>query len=170
MIGLSACLLVAFILGSKAWILLVVLGISFCIIGARRIIDARSAPNWPQVPAVVLESKIKQHIEPEKYSPLVYFYPEVKLKYKAGSNEYETSTYGLVQGDYQSLEKTDVEKIATRYRSGEVVQVYVSPSNPARAVLIPSMSDYHSSSSWALVVGGFILAGLAVSVGVINAL
>ena len=169
-VGLSAFLLVAFLLGSKAWVPLVILGIALCAIGARRIIDARSAHNWPQVPAVVLESKVKQHIEPEKYSPLVYFYPEVMLKYQADSNKYETSTYGLVKGDYRSLEKADAEEIAARYRSGEVVQVYVSPSNPARSVLIPGMSGYHSSSSWALVVGGIILASLAISAGVAIAL
>ena len=169
-VGLSAFILAAFSLGSKAWVLLVVPGVGLCFIGARRIVDARSAPSWPQVPAVVLESKVKQHIEPEKYSPLVYFYPEVMLKYQAGSGEHETSTYGLIKGDYRSLEKSDIEKIAARYLSGQVVQVYVSPSNPARAVLIPGMSAYYSSSSWALVVGGIIVAGLAASVGVINAL
>jgi hypothetical protein len=168
--GISLLVLLAATLGPGAWLVLVAVGLVISIRGGKRILEVRAARMWPSVEATVVEVGTGRHVEPARYSPFVYFYPEIKLAYEVGGEGFEVVTYGLVKGDFRSLEERDAERLAQEYQVGDRVRLYVSPADSARAVLLPRMSSYQASSSWALMVSGVIVVGLAIGVGFLNAL
>jgi hypothetical protein len=151
-------------------LILIIFSLAIFITGIKRILIARAAQQWPQVEAKIIECNIQQHIEPQKYSRLIYHYPELVVRYKYKDTEYQVNTYSLVRKDFRSLNRGKVEKTMENYQVGNVIHVYVSPENPEHSAIIPRMSKYQQSSCWGLIGSGILVTLLAIGAGVMGAL
>ena len=151
-------------LGLVAWLIfaLVVFGCVVFSVGAKKILKSRSAINWPQVDAVVTGCSVGQYIEPHKGYMLTYYYPEIHVNFFYDGSDRVAETYGLVKGDFSSLNKEDAEKILKEYRIDQAVKIYISPCDLQHVALIPLISPVQMKSSWAWLIGGIVIIALAI--------
>lgn len=150
---------------------LVALGLAVAVIGGlfvmllgRSFLRAREMRAWPEVPCVILSSRIDERIH-DSQSPTEYRH-DVSFGYD-WKNEPRTGDHVTLRGSPWSSKRGVIEKRALEYPVGKRTTCRVDPSDPDFAVLKPD-SLAPGYSIWfpgLFVVGGFGIAIRALLAG-----
>jgi hypothetical protein len=117
-----------------------ILGAFFALSGAYKIWRGFGTTGWNPVPGEITgnfvyetEEESEDEDQPMRTTWQSFYQPRVMYKYAAQGKEYESDCLqeGLFRLPFRQLAQKRVED----YRVGEAVMVYVSPRDPAQAVL-----------------------------------
>ena len=125
-------------------------GIILLALGAWQVMRARNGRRWQTVDGEIIESQVVNGGS----SFLPNWQPRVRYRYSVGGVRYESSRITFAadrEGDIRWLAAGDAEK----YPQHAKIRVYVSPEDPAIAVLDPEVPW---RVSFNLILGGLFVA------------
>lgn len=134
---------------------LVAAGLLLLGLGWRSCRDAWESLRWSQAPGTITHSEVVAEYGDEGERLFSF---EVRYSYRVGGSMYEGTTH-RIGPKWQSGLRSEAERVASHYPAGCNVSVYVSPRNPADAVLERGAS----SGLIVQVVTGVVLVGFGLA-------
>lgn len=147
--------------------ILVLLAITLAAFGAFGIWRARLALGWPACPAVVTEASVQEERAVARI-PHPLYTPRVCFTFERDGRMYNSDRLTVVPFDYRTSDAKEVAAIVARHPPGMRVQVRVSPTDPAFAVLLPVASPRAQQHYVALVASAVVLLLAALLVRYLN--
>ena len=130
-------------------------GFGLLFFGVAHLRKARASWDWERVPGQILTSgieKVFDRMEDQKVSKVKILY-----SYSVNGRTYKSRQFRLQRSDTNMRSFLEAKRFNEKFASGNTVDVYVNPLDPADSVLEPGMSERARSHQLGIVASGIVV-------------